>query len=142
MEYGLPPPRRVKSRRDREMAKNKSIPWQKRRRRLIQVVTGTFPCGQQMLKYGYKRTAACTLCQKAHEESGQTSPHRPRLVAHVPQYPPPPHAHSFVLGPAVINTHTRYNPVLNICAHENCQQLCTLQLLFSCIFLMFFQRKQ
>jgi hypothetical protein len=33
-------------------------------------VTGTFPCGQQMLKYGYKRKAACTLCQKAHEESG------------------------------------------------------------------------
>jgi hypothetical protein len=29
-------------------------------------------CGtlQQMLKYGYMRTAACTLCQKAHEESG------------------------------------------------------------------------
>ena len=31
--------------------KNKSIPWQ-RRRRLLQVVTGAFPCGQQMLKYG------------------------------------------------------------------------------------------
>jgi hypothetical protein len=28
------------------------------------------------------------------------------LVAHVPQCPPPPHAHSFVLGPAVINTHS------------------------------------
>jgi len=37
---------------------------------LLQVVTGTFPCGRQMLKYRYKRTAACTLCQKAHEESG------------------------------------------------------------------------
>jgi hypothetical protein len=33
--------------------KNKSIPWQ-RQRRLLQVVTGTFPCGQQMVKYGYK----------------------------------------------------------------------------------------
>jgi hypothetical protein len=30
---------------------NKSIPWQ-RRRRLLQVVTGTFPCGQQLVKYG------------------------------------------------------------------------------------------
>jgi hypothetical protein len=49
--------------------KNKSIPWQ-RRRRLLQVVTGTFPCGQQMVKYGYKGTAECTLCKKAHEESG------------------------------------------------------------------------
>ena len=25
-----------------------------------------------MLKYGYKRTAACTLCQEAHEESGSS----------------------------------------------------------------------
>jgi ribonuclease HI len=49
--------------------RNKSIPWQ-RRRRLLQVVTGTFPCGQQMVKYRYKNTAGCTLCKKAHEESG------------------------------------------------------------------------
>jgi hypothetical protein len=61
-------------------------------------VTGTFPCGerelfigtqfsnlytavdtpararvrQQMLKYGYKRTAECTLCKKVHEESGSS----------------------------------------------------------------------
>ena len=38
--------------------KNKSIPWQ-RRRRLLQVVTGTFPCGQQLVKYGYKDKAEC-----------------------------------------------------------------------------------
>ena len=25
-----------------------------------------------MLKYGYKRTAECTLCKKAHEESGSS----------------------------------------------------------------------
>jgi hypothetical protein len=50
---------------------NKAIPW-RRRRRLLQVVTGTFPCGQQMMKYGYKRTATCTLCQKAHAESGSS----------------------------------------------------------------------
>ena len=35
-------------------------------------VTGTFPCGQQMVKYGYKKTAECTLCKKAHEESGSS----------------------------------------------------------------------
>jgi hypothetical protein len=51
--------------------KNKSIPWP-RRRRLLQVVTGTFPCGQQTLKYGYKRTAECTLCKRVHEESGSS----------------------------------------------------------------------
>jgi hypothetical protein len=49
--------------------KNKSVPWQ-RLKRLLQVVTGTFPCGQQMQKYGYRRTAACMLCQKAYEECG------------------------------------------------------------------------
>ena len=36
------------------------------------MVTGTFPCGQQMVKYGYKETAACTLCKKWHEESGSS----------------------------------------------------------------------
>jgi hypothetical protein len=51
--------------------KNKSIPWQ-RLRRLLQVVTGTFPCGQQIVKYGYKRTAECILCKKVHEESGSS----------------------------------------------------------------------
>jgi hypothetical protein len=51
--------------------KNKSIPWQ-RLRRLLQVVTGTFPCGQQMVKYGYKETAECTLCKKVYEESGSS----------------------------------------------------------------------
>jgi hypothetical protein len=55
----------------RKWLKNKSIPWQQRRR-LLQVVTGTFPCGQQMVKYGYKGTAECTLCKKAHEESGSS----------------------------------------------------------------------
>jgi len=40
---------------------------------------------------------------------GQTSPHRPRLVVSrstCPPISPPPHANSFVLGPAVTNTHT------------------------------------
>ena len=37
-------------------------------RSLLQVVTGTFPYGQQLVKYGYKENAECTLCKKAHEE--------------------------------------------------------------------------
>jgi hypothetical protein len=49
--------------------KNKSMPWQ-RRRRLLQVVTGTFPCGQQLVKRGYKEKAECILCKKAYEENG------------------------------------------------------------------------
>jgi len=51
--------------------KNKSVPWRRLRRLMVQVVTGTFPCGQQMQKYGYRRTAACMLCQKAHKECGR-----------------------------------------------------------------------
>ena len=35
-------------------------------------MTGTFLCGQQMVKYSYKETAACTLCKKSHEESGSS----------------------------------------------------------------------
>ena len=38
---------------------------------MLQVVTGTFPCGQQV-KYGYKETAECTLCKKVYEESGSS----------------------------------------------------------------------
>jgi hypothetical protein len=51
--------------------RNKSRPWQ-RRRRLLKVVTGTFPCGQQLVKYGYKEKAECTLCKKAHEGNGSS----------------------------------------------------------------------
>ena len=51
--------------------KNKSVPW-RRRRRLLQVVTGTFPCGQQMQEYGYRKTPACMLCRKAHEQCGSS----------------------------------------------------------------------
>ena len=36
---------------------------------MLQVVTGTFPCGQQLVKYGYKEKAECTLCKRAHEEN-------------------------------------------------------------------------
>ena len=39
---------------------------------MLQVVTGTFPCGQQLEKYSYKEKAECTLCKKAHEESGSS----------------------------------------------------------------------
>jgi len=44
---------------------------------------------------------------------GQPSPHKPRLVVSHRTCPPlssSPHAHSFVIGPAVINTHTIHPP--------------------------------
>jgi hypothetical protein len=42
---------------------------------------------------------------------GQTGPHRPRLVVSrstCPPLSPSPHANSFIIGTAVINTHTRF----------------------------------
>ena len=50
--------------------KNKAIPW-KRRRRLIQVVTNTFPCGAWLHKIGYRATAGCRLCLRIREERGE-----------------------------------------------------------------------
>ena len=70
MEYGLPPPRRVESRRDREMVKKQVDTMAEAE--MDQVMTGTFPCGQQMLKYGYTNKADCTLCRKAHDENGSS----------------------------------------------------------------------
>ena len=71
MEYGLL--LREGSSREEigKWLETKSVPW-RRRRKLLQVVTGTFPCGQQMQKHGYRKTAACMLCQKAHEECGSS----------------------------------------------------------------------
>ena len=52
--------------------KNKVIPW-KRRRRLIQTVTNTFPCGVWLHKIGYRATAGCRLCLRIREERGENS---------------------------------------------------------------------
>ena len=52
--------------------KNKVIPW-KRRRRLIQTVTNTFPCGAWLHKIGYRATAGCRLCLRIREERGENS---------------------------------------------------------------------
>ena len=46
--------------------KNRAVPW-KRRRRLIQVVTDTFPCGQWLHKIGRRSTAECELCRRIKE---------------------------------------------------------------------------
>ena len=48
--------------------KNRAVPW-KRRRRLIQVVTDTFPCGGWLHKIGRRATAECELCRRSKENS-------------------------------------------------------------------------
>jgi hypothetical protein len=45
---------------------------------------------------------SCVMGRLVHTGLGSSS-----LVAHVLPYPPPPHVNIFVLGPAVINTHSR-----------------------------------
>jgi hypothetical protein len=69
MEYGLSPLRRIESRRNREMDE-KQVHTMASAKKIASGSDRHFPCGQQMQKYGYRRTAACTLCQKAHEERG------------------------------------------------------------------------
>ena len=54
-----------------------------------------------VLKYRVPHGSQCVMGRLVHTGLGTSS-----LVAHVLHYPPPPHANSFVLGPAVINTHT------------------------------------
>jgi hypothetical protein len=49
-----------------------------------------FPCVHTCVVVSLVHTSLCLLY----------------LIAHVLHYPPPPHAHNFVLGTAVINTHT------------------------------------
>jgi len=69
----------------------------------------SFPDDQQdnIINYGVANIFLPSLVR-----DGQTSPHKPRLVIHhstcpvlVLHCPPPPPAHSFIIGPAVINTH-------------------------------------
>ena len=48
--------------------RNRAVPW-KRRRRLIQVVTDTFPCGGWLHKIGRRATAECELCRRSKENS-------------------------------------------------------------------------
>jgi len=46
--------------------RNRAVPW-KRRRRLIQVVTDTFPCGKWLDKIGRRSTAECEWCRWTKE---------------------------------------------------------------------------
>jgi hypothetical protein len=54
------------------------------------------------------RVHQCVMGRLVHTGLGSSS-----LVAHVLHYPPPPHANSFVLGPAVIkHTPSTINPTI------------------------------
>ena len=55
-----------------------------------------------VLKYRVPHGSRCVMGRLVH-----TSLRSSYLIAHVLHCPPPPPAHSFIIGPAVINTHTR-----------------------------------
>jgi hypothetical protein len=61
------------------------------------------------------QTLQCVMGRLVHTGLGSSS-----LVAHVLQYPPPTTANSFVLGPAVINTHTPSTLGLDHARSLNC----------------------
>ena len=46
-----------------EWLKRKAVPW-RRRRRLLQALTGTFPCGQGLNKIGKGTGRGCELCAR------------------------------------------------------------------------------
>ena len=63
--------------------RNKAVPW-KRRRRLIQVVTGTFPCGNWLHKIGRRESAGCALCKIALGRRGMsTQALPPESIGHI-----------------------------------------------------------
>ena len=62
--------------------KCKSIPW-RRKRRLIQVLTGTFPCGQWLNKIGRGQGTGCTLCRQKQVEGCKPEKRVPETVGHL-----------------------------------------------------------
>ena len=50
---------------------NREVPW-KRRRRTLQVITGTFPCGKELHKIKMRPTSECERCKKAWMTAGKT----------------------------------------------------------------------
>ena len=54
-----------------------------------------------VLKYRVPHGSQCVTSGLIHTGLGSSS-----IIAHVVHSPPPPPANSFVIGPAVINTHT------------------------------------
>ena len=62
--------------------RNKAVPW--KRRRLIQVVTGTFPCGNWLHKIGRRESAGCALCKTALGRRGvSTQALPPESIGHI-----------------------------------------------------------
>ena len=69
MEYGLPPPRRIKQRRDRKLAK-KQVHTMATAEKAASGSDWHLPLRKADGEDGSKETAECILCKKAHEESG------------------------------------------------------------------------
>jgi ribonuclease HI len=61
---------------------NRAVPW-KRRRRTLQVITGTFPCGKWLHKIGKRPTSECERCRKAWTAAGKTGAVPDETVGHI-----------------------------------------------------------
>jgi hypothetical protein len=64
-----------------ERLRDKTVPWQVQRR-LMQVMTNSFPCGAHLYRMGLRRSNECTLCQRVwrqreddeHDGCGRSDP--------------------------------------------------------------------
>jgi hypothetical protein len=61
---------------------NRAVPW-KRRRRTLQVITGTFPCGKWLHKIKKRPTSECERCKKAWMAAGNTGAVPDETVGHI-----------------------------------------------------------
>ena len=61
---------------------NRAVPW-KRRRRTLQVITGTFPCGKWLHKIKKRPTSECERCKKAWMVAGKTGVVPDETVGHI-----------------------------------------------------------
>jgi hypothetical protein len=86
------------------MVVNKSLPIEKLRKHVVPFAL------HLSYQHDYTHTHKVPGSSRVPVRAGQTHPHRPRLVVSHSTCPPlssSPHAHSFVIGPAVIkHTHT------------------------------------
>ena len=65
-----------------EWLKRKAVPW-RRRRRLLQALTGTFPCGQGLNKIGKGTGRGCELCARSRAPGSGLGKRESESMGHI-----------------------------------------------------------
>ena len=74
--------KRAEQRGTWKVATNRAVLW-KRRRRTLQVITRTFPCGKWLHKIKKRPTSECKQCKKAWMAAGKTGTVPDKTVDHI-----------------------------------------------------------